>query len=62
MILYELFQDEQHPAYRQLSVDNLARQYGFLGSIVNRAITANRPTISTAVVAILNYHAMLPQR
>ncbi|MCY4024801.1 MAG: Fic family protein [Acidobacteria bacterium] len=58
MILYELFQDEQHPAYRQLAVDNLARQYGFLGSIVNAAITANRPMISTAVVAALNYHAI----
>ena len=54
MILYELFQDEQHPAYRRLSVDNLARQYGFLGSIVTAAISANRPMISTAVVTALN--------
>ncbi len=58
MILYELFQNEQHPAYRQLSVDNLSRQYDFLGSIVNAAITANRPMVSTAIVTALNYHAI----
>ena len=28
MILYKLFEDEQHPVYRKLSANNLARQYG----------------------------------
>lgn len=27
MILYELFEDERHSAYRRLSADNLVRQY-----------------------------------
>lgn len=58
MILFELFQDEQHPAYRELSVDNLSRQYDFLRSIVNAAIAANRPMVSTAIVTALNYHAI----
>ena len=35
MILYELVEDEQHPAYRVLSSDNIERQYGFPTSIVN---------------------------
>ena len=30
MILYELFEDEQHPAYRELAAANLRRQYDFL--------------------------------
>ncbi len=46
MILYELFEDEQHPVYRKLSADNLARQYDFLQSIVIAAIDADRPMIS----------------
>ena len=58
MILYELFENEQHPVYRQLEVDNLARQHDFLGSIVNAAIAANRPMISTAIITALNYHAL----
>lgn len=58
MILYELFEDEQHPAYRQLSVDNLARQYSFLGSIVSAAISARRPMLSAAIIKALNYHAI----
>ena len=58
MILYELFGDEQHPAYRQLAVDNLARQYDFLDSIVNTAIAVDRPMISTALLTALNYHAI----
>lgn len=58
MILYELFEDEQHPAYRALSADNLARQYDFLRSIVNAAVTIDRPMISTAIITALNAHAI----
>ena len=58
MILYELFEDEQHPVYRKLSADNLARQYDFLQSIVIAAIAADRPMISKALIAALNYHAI----
>lgn len=58
MILYELFEDEQHPAYRALSADNLSRQYDFLRSIVNAAVTIDRPMISTAIITALNAHAI----
>ena len=58
MSLYELFEDEQHPAYRALSADNLARQYDFLRSIVNAAVTINRPMISTAIITALNAQAI----
>lgn len=58
MILYELFQNEGHPAYRDLSADNLARQYDFLKSIVVAAIAADRPMVSTALIKALNYHAI----
>ena len=58
MILYELFEDEQHPAYRELSAANLQRQYDFLKSIVAAALAANRPMVSTAIITALNYHAI----
>ena len=58
MILYELFGNEQHPVYRKLSADNLARQYDFLQSIVVAAIDADRQMISKALIAALNYHAI----
>ena len=58
MILYELFEDEQHPAYRALAAANLRRQYDFLKSIVAAALTANRPLVSTAIITALNYHAI----
>ena len=58
MILYEIFQNEGHPAYRDLSADNLARQYDFLKSIVVAAIAADRPMVSTALIKALNYHAI----
>ena len=58
MILYELFGDEQHPAYRQLSTDNLRRQYDFLRSIVNTVLSIDHTMISTSLITALNYHAI----
>lgn len=58
MILFELVQSEQHPAYQDLSIDNLERQYDFLRSIINAAIATNRPMVSTAIIKALNYHAI----
>ena len=58
MVLYELFEDEQHPEYRALASANLERQYGFLTSIVNAAVAVDRPMVSTAIVKALNYHAI----
>lgn len=58
MILYEIFGDERHPAYRQLSTDNLRRQYDFLRSIVNTVLSIGHTMISTSLVRALNYHAI----
>ena len=58
MILFELVGDEKHPAYQNLSIDNLERQYGFLRSIINAAIDLKRPMISTAIIKALNVHAI----
>jgi Fic family protein len=58
MILYELIGTEDHPAYQDLSIDNLERQYDFLRSIVNAAIALERPMISSAIICALNAHAI----
>jgi len=58
MILYELVGSEQHPAYQDLSISNLERQYDFLRSIINAAIAVNRPMISTSIITTLNAHAI----
>ena len=58
MILYELFETEDHPTYAALSADNLSRQYDFLRSIVVAAIDADQPMISTTLIKALNYHAI----
>lgn len=58
MILYEIVGSEQHPAYQNLSIDNLERQYDFLRSIINAALAINRPMLSTAIITALNAHAI----
>lgn len=58
MILFELVGTEQHPAYQDLSIDNLERQYDFLRSITNAAVALQRPMISTAIIKALNSHAI----
>lgn len=58
MVLHELFEDEQHPAYRALASTNLERQYDFLTSIVDAAVAIDRPMVSTGIVKALNHHAI----
>jgi hypothetical protein len=59
VILFELCgHDEQHPAYQDLSIDNLERQYDFLRSIVNAAVALQRPMISTRIIEALNAHTI----
>lgn len=58
MILYELVGNEQHPAYQDLSIDNLERQYDFLRSIITAAIALDRRMISGAIIKALNAHAI----
>jgi len=58
MILFEILENEQHPAYQDLSIDNLERQYDFLRSIINAAIAIQRPMLSTAIITALNAHVI----
>ena len=58
MVLYELLEDERHPAYRALESANLHRQYGFLASIIEAAVAIDRPMVSTGIIKALNHHAI----
>lgn len=58
MILYEIYNTEEHPTYQRLQVSNLNRQYDFLRSLVNVAIDADRPFLSQTVIKALNFHAI----
>lgn len=58
MILFEIVENEKHPAYQNLSIDNLERQYDFLRSIITAALAVKRPMVSTAIIKALNAHAI----
>ena len=58
MILFELTNSENHPAYQALEVENGNRQYDFLNSIVVASRTMGRPFLSQHVIKALNYHAI----
>lgn len=58
MILHELVGGEHHPTYQQLEIENGARQYDFLRSIVNTSLAVNRAFLSSAILKALNFHAI----
>ena len=58
MILFEITNTENHPAYEALEIANGARQYDFLRSIVQAALAIGRPFLSTNVLKALNFHAI----
>lgn len=58
MILYELFQTEQHPDYQALEIANGERQYDFLNTIVTIAINTNKVFLSQHVIKAFNFHAI----
>lgn len=58
MILFELTQSEQHPAYQKLAIANGNRQYDFLKSIVESFLEVGRPYLSQHVVKALNFQAI----
>ena len=58
MILFELTNSEEDPAYQALEVSNGNRQYDFLRSIVAAALQVQRPFLSSHVVKALNFHAI----
>lgn len=59
MIVFDLVGDnEDHPVYQSLTIQNGARQYDFLRSVVETALLLDRPFLSTQVIKALNYHAI----
>ncbi|NYH99595.1 Fic family protein [Cupriavidus plantarum] len=59
MIVFDLVGDnEGHPVYQTLTIQNGARQYDFLKSIVEAAVALGRPFLSSQVLKALNYHAI----
>ncbi|MBR7972959.1 Fic family protein [Burkholderia vietnamiensis] len=59
MIVFELVaENENHPVYQTLTMENGARQYDFLKSAVDAAVALGRPFLSTQVIKALNYHAI----
>lgn len=59
MILFDLVGDnEHHPAYQTLTIENGNRQYDFLRSIVGASLAVGRPFLSSQVLKALNFHAI----
>jgi Fic family protein len=58
LIIFELTQTENHPAYQALEIQNAGRQYDFIKSIVPAAIAMQRPFLSEHVIKALNFQAI----
>ena len=58
MFVFNIVGTEDHPAYQELMIANLDRQYDFLRSIVLASVALNRPMLSLEVVKALNFHAI----
>jgi Fic family protein len=58
VILFELVNTEDHPAYQQLEIANGNRQYDFLRSIVLASLAVGRPFLSQHVLKALNFQAI----
>ena len=59
MILFDLIPNEGDPVYQKLHTENLNRHYDFFNSIVDAALSAQRPYISQAIIKAFNYHAIV---
>lgn len=58
MFAFEAVGTEDHPAYQNLAIANLDRQYSFLRSAVLASLELNRPLLSLEVIQALNFHAI----
>jgi hypothetical protein len=58
VILFELLNTEQHPAYQALEIANGNRQYDFLRSIVLASLQVNQPFLSQHLIKALNFQAI----
>jgi hypothetical protein len=58
VILFEITNSENHPAYQELEISNGNRQYDFLRSIVAASLSMGRPFLSQHVIKALNFQAI----
>ncbi len=58
MILFDIKDSENHPNYKKLEYQNLARQLLFLYSIIPAAIETNQLFITQTIIKALNFHAI----
>lgn len=58
MILFELFNTEDNPHYKSLTVSNGNRQYQFLNSIIQIAIDIDKRFLSQQIIKAFNFHAI----
>lgn len=58
MYIFEIVEQETHPVYQKLAVENGARQYDFLKSVVEAAVEIGRPFLSQSVLKALNFQAI----
>jgi hypothetical protein len=58
VILFELLRGENHPVYRALEVENGNRQYAFMRSLIEVAISTGRVFLSQHIIKMLNFHAI----
>lgn len=58
MILYELLNTENHPAYQELEISNSNRHYDFLMSAVVASLAVQRQFLSHQLIKALNYQAI----
>ena len=58
MILFELTNSEDHPAYQALEVANGNRQYDFIRSAVIASLEIGRPFLSQHLIKALNFQAI----
>lgn len=58
MIIHELTNTENHPVYKSLEVENGARQYSFIRSIVAASLEMRRPFLSQHVIKAFNFQAI----
>jgi fido (protein-threonine AMPylation protein) len=59
VILFDLVgDDEDHPTYKTLTVENGNRQYSFLKSVVEASLAVGRPFLSSQVFKALNFQTI----
>lgn len=58
MILFELTENENHPVYQRLEIENGERQYSLLLSVVQAALEMQKVFLSQEVIKAFNFQAI----